>query len=499
MKKLNLILISIILFSLPAIAQSPAKVLKQAKKTLGGAKTFQAVNSWSRSGKITRLKDGASGKFQMETAQPGFFHMRFDIEGFETETGSNGRSGWMRDSRNGLSTLTGDASRDFQAEAAYRNSLWLNYKKDKSKLSYTGQSVIGGKPVDAIILSTAKGVAIKIYFDASGRIVREVIPSGNTIKVFDYSDFRPVNGVSQPHSIIYNPGGELAYEIKLDEIKANTAIARSTFDFPNISGQPLPDIPKLLADLQANEDRIAKILDKYSFTEKYIMREAGKDGALREVGSQTFQFSFYKGNRMRRMIEKNGKPLSEKEQAEEDKKAAERVEELEKEIAKREARAGADDDEDKRLSVAELLRASNLINPRRERFQDRDVVVFDFEPNPSFDYKNAKSMLKFFGKTAGVMWIDEQDKQAVRLEAVLADSFNIGGGMVAKLRKGASFTLQRERVNDEIWLPSQTDINISVRVLMVKGIDVNQLIKAYDYRKFETEVKDAAVEEVKKP
>ena len=33
--------------------------------------------------------------------------------------------------------------------------------------------------------------------------------------------------------------------------------------------------------------------------------------------------------------------------------------------------------------------------------------------------KNAKSMLKFFVKTAGVMWIDEKDKQVARLEAVL--------------------------------------------------------------------------------
>jgi hypothetical protein len=89
-----------------------------------------------------------------------------------------------------------------------------------------------------------------------------------------------------------------------------------------------------------------------------------------------------------------------------------------------------------------------LKNPRRERFRGRDVVVFDFEPNPNFDYKNAKSFLKFFGKTAGVMWIDAEDKQVARIEAVLADSFNIGGGVLAKLRKGASFTLEQERVGN---------------------------------------------------
>jgi len=121
--------------------------------------------------------------------------------------------------------------------------------------------------------------------------------------------------------------------------------------------------------------------------------------------------------------------------------------------------------------------------------------VFDFEPNPAFDMKNAKSMLQFFGKTAGVMWIDEKDKQVARIEAVLAQSLSIGGGVLAKLKKGATFTLEKERIGDEIWLPSLAEINLSVRVLLVKGINVNQLVRYYDYHRFETEVKDAKIDE----
>ena len=108
-------------------------------------------------------------------------------------------------------------------------------------------------------------------------------------------------------------------------------------------------------------------------------------------------------------------------------------------------------------------------------------------------------MLKFFGKTAGVIWVDENDKQLVRVEAFLADDFSMGGGLLVKLKKGASFVGEQERVNDEIWLPSVMEINLSARVLMFKGIAVNQVIKSYDYRKFQTEVKDAKVNDVKKP
>lgn len=486
-----------------AVAQSPSKILKQANKALGGEKNLQSVKSFRKTGTIIRLKDGAAGAFQMQGAQPNFYNLTFDLDGFETESGFNGKSGWRRDSRDGLRTLTGEASRDFAAEANYRNGRWLNYKREKSKITSGGKSDVNGRAANVLILTTAKGVSIKMYFDAmSFLLIREEFSAGDSTKIFDYEDYRLVNNIQEPFSIRAKFGAD-AYEIKLDKIVFNQQITKDNFDFPKISGEPLPDIPQLLRELQANEDKIEAILEDYSYTQKIISRELGKDGVLRETESETVQLSFYKGNRIRRTIEKNGKPLSEKQQADEDKNAEKRVAEIEKEIAKKEAKKisqnadGTPDENNNRISIAEVLRASRLVNPRRERFRGRDVVVFDFEPNPDFDFKNAKSFLKFFGKTAGVMWIDEKDKQVARLEAVLFDSYKIGGGLLANLKKGASFALEQERVNDEIWLPSVADINLSVKVLLVKNINVNQIIKSYNYRKFKTEVQDSKVDEIK--
>lgn len=504
-------LLSIVLFVLfittavSAAAQSPDKILKQANKALGGEKAWRAIRSWQKIGTITRLKDGATGAIILQAAQPNFYNAAFDLNGFETESGFNGKSGWSRDSRDGLRTLTGDASRDFGAEANFRNVRWLNYKKEKSKIVAGGKYNLDGKSANIIVLTTAKGVAVKLYFDAaSGLLLREEIPAGNLTSISDFGDYRVVGGVQEPF-LINRKIGEDAHEIKLDQITHNQTIARENFNFPKISGEPLPDIPQLLKDLQANEDRIEELLENYSFTQKSISRELGKDGVLRETGSETLQLSFHKGNRIRRLIEKNGKPLSEKQQADEDKNVQKRVAEIEKEIAKRAAKtvsqssSGTPDGEGQRISIAEVLRASQLVNPRRERFRGREVVVFDFEPNPNFDFKNAKSFLKFFGKTAGVIWIDEKDKQVARLEAVLFDNFKVGGGFLANLKKGASFALEQERVGDEIWLPSIADVNLSVKVLLVKGININQIIKSYDYRKFATEVKESKIDEIKNP
>lgn len=494
-----------VLFTLTAAAQSPSKVLKQAEKALGGQKALLAVRTVKSSGTIRRVSDGVSGKYLFQTSQPNLLNIAYDLDGFEVEYGSNGRSGWTRNSRDGLQTLTGEASIEFQAMAAFRSGLWLNAKKEKAKLVSGGSANVNGKPANVVTMITAKGIPIKMFFDAAtGLPVREEMPDAGQTRVTDYSDYRSVSGTMQPFAIRFTSGGE-SFDVAVSDVAVNRPAERADFDFPVISGEPLPDIKALLEELRANEDRVEELLDSYSYTQKSIKRELGKDGILREIGSETYQLSFYKGNRIRRLVEKNGRPLNAKEQADEDKEAAKRVEEIEREIAKSDSRMGkqgsngAPSEESRRISTAEVLRASKLINPRRERFRGRDVIVFDFEPDPAFDFKNAKSMLKFFGKTAGVMWIDEKDKQVARLEAVLADSFKIGGGVLAKLRKGASFTLEQERVNNEIWLPSQADINLSVRVLLVKGIDVNQLIRSYDYRRFETEVKDATVNPTPKP
>lgn len=490
----------ILAFAISASGQSPSKIVANAEKALGGKKAIKAAAAWKAIGTITDPSTAKSGKFQMQAGAPNFFHIAYDLEDFDYESGYNGRSGWVRDSRSGLRTLTGQPSLDLQAEAAYRSSLWLDYKQQRAKLSALSAVAVEGKQSNVVLLTSPKGSAIRIYFDRTTNFpIRDEIVGENRGRTFTYADYRLVGKMLRPHLIEMSVGG-VSYKINIERYEAIPVLVRSDFDFPKNVGEAIPNVATLLTELQANEDKVESLLDTYSYVQKSTRRELGKDGVLRDLECETYQRSFYKGNRIRRLIEKNGKPLSENDQKDEDKAVGDRVEEIEKEILKAEKKAasGPPSENGQRVSIAELLRASKLINPRRERFRGRDVIVFDFEPNPDFDYKNAKSMLKFFGKTAGVMWIDENDKQVARLEAYLADSFNIGGGVLAKLRKGATFTLEQERINDEIWLPSTADINLSVRVLLVKGININQVVKSYDYRKFATEVKDASVDAGKK-
>lgn len=125
------------------------------------------------------------------------------------------------------------------------------------------------------------------------------------------------------------------------------------------------------------------------------------------------------------------------------------------------------------------------MNPRRERFRGQDVLVFDFEPNPEF--KAHKLEEKVVQKLAGVVWIDEKARDVARLEAYFVGDFKFAGGLVANLQKGTSFVFEQAFINNEVWLPTYEEAHLGARVLLVKGIKVNEVTRYSDYKKFNVE------------
>src|SRR5262249_32831501 len=204
-----------------ATAQSPDKILKQAVKALGGESAMRRITTREAKGAIRRASDGAQGSFQMLTLKPDLYLLALDVGGLEVREGFNGKSAWRRDSRAGLRTLTGVESLSLQAATNYRNHLWLNYKKEKSKIIDAGRETVAGKPARAVMLTTRENVKIKLWFDtASGLPVREEMPAGNGVTTFEYSDYSVVDGVLEPFTIKLNAGGE-QYNITLSEVTHN--------------------------------------------------------------------------------------------------------------------------------------------------------------------------------------------------------------------------------------------------------------------------------------
>jgi hypothetical protein len=485
-------------------AQSADKIIKRAAKAMGGEKALRRITSWQARGRLIRQSDGATGQFEAATMSPDLYFLGIEIGGFEASAGFNGKSGWRRDSRQGLRTLTGSESADFRAEAAYRNHRWLDYRKDKSKLAYAGQTTVSGKPAHALLLTTVRNVKIKMYFDAaSGLLLKEELPAGDGVQSFEYADFRAINGVVEPFAVTISDGEE-RFQIALDQIVHNQPLARARFNFPKFSDEPLPGIPALLKEVSDNQEEIEKLLEKYTYTAAITSREFNQHGTLKEKESETYELTFYRGHRIRRLVEKNGKPLSAEELAKEDRRIEKQIREIEKretekERKQREAaeKGKPESDDENRMTIADVLRASKLTNPRRERFRSREVIVFDFEPNPG--YKPKKNVEKIMQKFSGAMWVDASARQVVRVEARLVDSFKLGGGMLASIKPGGGFLLEQDRINNEIWLPTYAEFNFSARLLLLAGLSLNQTIKYDNYKRFNVEAEKEKLKDPIKP
>lgn len=480
-------------------AQSPDKILKQAVKALGGEKNLKRITSTQMSGKLTRKSDNASGSYQTFASKPDLYTVTVDIGGFAVSEGYNGKSGWRRDSRAGLRTLTGQDGTDFRTETIYRNARWFDAKKDKSKLTTEGTANINGKPANVVILTTVKGVKIKIYFDtASGLLVKEDFPAGALTKSYEYSDFRAVDGVMEPFAIALTMGDE-TFAIQLDEVAHNKPVDRARFDFLKISNEPLPDVAALLEAVKNNQSEIDRIRENYGYTRVTTERMLDDKGKLQDKETNTYDVSFYRGRRLSKLVEKNGKPLTPEEEKKHLKQLEDiikRIDKQEDEKAKKKAQADAkrkgeeeadEDNSDNRGSITEILQCSKLLNPRRELFRQREMIVFDFEPAPTCNPKTSTGKMAQKLKLIGAFWIDPNDKQIARLEMRLGDSFKVAGGLLASIKSGSAIVFEQERVNNEIWLPTYEEFNIALKVLLFKGINANGVTRFRDYKKFNVE------------
>ena len=125
----------------------------------------------------------------------------------------------------------------------------------------------------------------------------------------------------------------------------------------------------------------------------------------------------------------------------------------------------------------------DIVVEGRESLNGRPTVIVSFTPKP--DYKPVTASARMIQKLAGRAWIDEQDRQLVRIEAKLIDSLGVGPARLARLQKGAVSYFYRRKVNDEIWLPAEARFTGSAKVLpRLFGARVDALFEYSDYKKF---------------
>jgi hypothetical protein len=254
---------------------------------------------------------------------------------------------------------------------------------------------------------------------------------------------------------------------------------------------PLPDARAFLTEVRERLHTDDFLLDQYTFTERQTERRLDGDGKVTKVTSSSYEVypSAEPGHTYRKLVARDGMALPVDDLANEDRKQQEK----EAKAAARSPEAQAKRRRKEAEAVEELFRLYDIRIVGREAVEGRDAILVTFTPRPEIETTTRAS--RILKKFSGRAWIDEKDRQLVRVEAELTDDLSFGFGILAKLKKGARAVMQRRKVNDEIWLPAEARFVGHARLFLVKALNIDALSEYSDYRKFTVATEATAVPE----
>jgi len=250
---------------------------------------------------------------------------------------------------------------------------------------------------------------------------------------------------------------------------------------------------RVVADKDLGND---KRLRDYTYIEREVEDKLDGKGNAKSTETKTFEVLEIYGEQVERLIEKDDKPLSQKDAAKEEERIQKIIDKRKNELAndrkKREQHEEKDREQGRRF-VTEVADAYNFKLVGTELVGGREAWVIDGEPRPEFvpHMKEARLLPKFHGR----VWVDKSDLQLSKMDVECLDTISFGL-FLARFHKGSRLMLEQTRVNDEVWLPAHVTAKIDVRLALVKGFNVGLEQTFRDYKKFRTESKIVQMGEV---
>jgi hypothetical protein len=215
----------------------------------------------------------------------------------------------------------------------------------------------------------------------------------------------------------------------------------------------------------------------------------GANAEILKNDTRTYEITPLEGGDYRKLIKIDGKPLSDLATRQEEAK-------LEENFKKR-----------SRISRSERTALEKKKTERcrkEEQFWNEALKAFDFEevgiqtiggrparmfkavPRPQ--YIPAAHDFELFKKITGKIWIDTADDQVSRAEVKFVEDIRFGGGFLARVNKGGTFTVLQRKVNDEVWFPVHCEVAVNGRIALFKGFNLKIISDFANYRKFQTSV-----------
>ncbi len=497
-----LVLCFVAAVSQPALAQSggtkklPAaeKIVDNYLKAIGGKKQASSIRDatydWT-----AQLSDQSMGLMRTQYKAPSSQRSELTFPNGQIISAATPRSVWVRGLDGQLRTLTGPDAATAKLQASLDAAHLVDYKKVNVLARVISLNDSPSGAVYTVEFSSRGGARLRYLFNVSSKLLVAIQCDAPQF-VVRFEDYRREGNIIEPHTLQISRNGTDELTVKLQRASYNSGLASSVFDPPRAA--EAVDVVNLLHQVSGNQDELEKRFTEYSFMRKQTEKEIDSKGVVKKETVRVFEvFPILNRRPIMKLVNENGVTLSGDRAAKEDQRVQEEFLKAEREKekdakkaadqrAERDRKKAAQQSENDDVEISQFFRHCEFISPRRERFEDRETIVFDFRAQPGF--KPSTRIESLISKLVGVVWIDPQDKQVIRMEARLAEGFKVGGGLLVSLRPGAALVWEQTRLKEGIWMPRFAQINLSVKVLLLGGGDINQTTEWSDYKHFSADV-----------
>lgn len=255
-----------------------------------------------------------------------------------------------------------------------------------------------------------------------------------------------------------------------------------------LSAQDAADIVKKSLELDASNYERSK---NYTYLARQEEREFDSSGKVKSAESQTYDISILGGRRYERLVAKNDKPLSEKEQKQEQEKMDRELARRQRETPAEKAKAERERTGNRRY-LQEVPAVYNLRLLGTETVSGKPAWVIAADPKPG--YKPTLDRAKILTKIRAKIWIDQAEYQWIKVDAEAIEPLSFGLGLF-RIAPGGKLHFEQTRINDEVWLPSLLSASADARLGYLKKIRGDINVSYRDYRKFQTDSRIVSIDE----
>jgi hypothetical protein len=253
-------------------------------------------------------------------------------------------------------------------------------------------------------------------------------------------------------------------------------VSAQSVDVPNdADGTSLLSVPPRSWAVDAAANELVALHHKDSYL-RYRME------TVNEKGVQVRDVIESKDGTVARLILKDGKPLT----AEQDKAERQRLNDMVAQPAAYAKHVKNGESEKKMADSLVPLMADAMINtytpgqPQSGRNGGAQEIVLDYKPNPKWVPPNTEAQA--LTGLEGRVWIDAKTHYVVRMEGTIARGVNFGWGMLAHIYPGGKLEMNQTNVGGGRWIFTEFSMQLSVRALMVKTLNIRSSAKASGFQ-----------------